>query len=381
MLPYLQLQAMLCVASGLLALLCFGVAGLIFRVRFLLRYITALAAVCVGSVLWLIAGRVVFPYEVVNSFSVVALVFYAASLWLPLFSLVAGRRKQPEVRRTLGITRLFALISILVGIDALLIEPNRLVEREDRLEFSAWDSDTRPLRIAHISDLQTVGSCDREREAAQRINQFEPDFVVITGDYIAGPHWDTSDAIAAARQFLGELEPRLGTIVVRGHSESESERRRIFEGLDLLYLVNDVLRLPVDDGASVAFFGMNPHPSRSELALLETPREPGEVRVVVSHVPDLSRELNGLDVDLHLAGHTHGGQISIPGYGSPVTLSRLPRQYARGLHSFGDHLLNVSAGIGMEGNHAPRIRLFCPPELSFLVLAGRKSGEVDSMQE
>ena len=80
-------------------------------------------------------------------------------------------------------------------------------------------------------------------------------------------------------------------------------------------------------------------------------------------MPDVSDRLDGLGIDLHLAGHTHGGQIVVPLYGPPVTLSSLPRRYARGLHPFGDHLINVAAGIGMEGNHAPRIRFLCPPEI------------------
>jgi predicted MPP superfamily phosphohydrolase len=94
------------------------------------------------------------------------------------------------------------------------------------------------------------------------------------------------------------------------------------------------------------------------------------VTLVVSHVPDLSRQLDGLGVDLHLAGHTHGGQLVIPGFGPPIILSDLPRKYAKGLHELGDHWINVTPGIGMEGNHAPRMRFFCPPEIHLLELSG-----------
>ena len=79
---------------------------------------------------------------------------------------------------------------------------------------------------------------------------------------------------------------------------------------------------------------------------------------------------NGRAVDLHLAGHTHGGQIALPFFGPPVTLSSLPRRFARGLHRFGDHWLHVTPGIGMEGSHAPRIRFLCPPSIDLIELRG-----------
>jgi predicted MPP superfamily phosphohydrolase len=92
--------------------------------------------------------------------------------------------------------------------------------------------------------------------------------------------------------------------------------------------------------------------------------------VVASHVPDYSADLSALDIDLHLAGHTHGGQITIPGFGPPVTLSKLPREFAHGMNRFGEHWLDVTSGIGMEGHHAPRIRFLCPPEVVLIRIGG-----------
>jgi predicted MPP superfamily phosphohydrolase len=92
--------------------------------------------------------------------------------------------------------------------------------------------------------------------------------------------------------------------------------------------------------------------------------------VVATHPPDVTTELDGMRVDLHLAGHTHGGQIALPFLGPPVILSRLPTKYARGLFRYDDHWLDVCAGLGMEGNHAPRIRFLCPPEIVLLRLVG-----------
>ena len=88
------------------------------------------------------------------------------------------------------------------------------------------------------------------------------------------------------------------------------------------------------------------------------------------------------DIDLHLAGHTHGGQIVVPGFGPPLTLSKLPREYARGLNRWKEHWINVTSGIGMEGHHAPRIRFQCPPEVVLISLGGgRESVPAEAKKE
>ena len=74
--------------------------------------------------------------------------------------------------------------------------------------------------------------------------------------------------------------------------------------------------------------------------------------------------------DLVLAGHTHGGQLRIPGYGAIVTNCDLDRSRARGVSRWGSHMwLNVSAGLGTSP-YAP-VRFACPPEASLLTLVPR----------
>ncbi len=363
-LPYLQLQAVYLVLSGILAAASFLVAGMVFPALLLLRYFAALGIVCVTSLALLVTARIVLPPEYVSAFGVIALVFYSAALWLPLISLLRPKKNS----RTLGLTRAFAVGSMLVGVVALFVEPNRLVQRDEHIVLGAWSESARPLRIVHISDLQTVGECEREREAARRVNEYNADFVVVTGDFVAGPFWNTEPAVSSARKFFSELKAKRGVIVIPGHSERPSERREVLEGLDVIYLDNKEHRVKLDDERSVTFFGMAvEHP---DFRPLDRPREPGEIRIVASHIPDITTELNEKDVDLHLAGHTHGGQIVVPGFGPPITLSRLPREYARGMRRIGDHWLHVTAGVGMEGAHAPRIRLFCPPEVTRVHIGG-----------
>ena len=95
--------------------------------------------------------------------------------------------------------------------------------------------------------------------------------------------------------------------------------------------------------------------------------------IVIAHAPDYMRCVldGGFHTDaLFLAGHTHGGQVQVPGFGPLVTLSSVPRWLAGGgVFRHGDTWLAVSRGIGMERIDAPRIRFWCRPQLLLLELA------------
>ena len=296
-----------------------------------------------------------------TGFASIAIAFYAGALTLPI--LVFWQQHRAAKRD--GLLLCAAILTPLVAAYAALVEPDRLQVVESNLAFDAWPVDAAPFTIVQISDLQTVGPCARQDEAVQRINALEPDLIAFCGDYIAGPFSDPEPAILAARAFFSALRSKHGIVCVQGHSETRSLRERVLAGLDVRYLLDDELTLELGGGRRLRIIGLG-----LDAPTFTARREEGLLTVVVGHVPDQSRQLIGREVDLHLAGHTHGGQIVIPGYGAPITLSRLPREFARGLFGFGDHWLSVTPGIGMEGHHAPRVRLFCPPQIDALRLRG-----------
>ena len=80
-------------------------------------------------------------------------------------------------------------------------------------------------------------------------------------------------------------------------------------------------------------------------------------------------------VDLYLAGHTHGGQWRVPGFGALLTSSQYWKRYEAGAYREGDTQLYVSRGIGLEGFGTPRARFFCPPEVVSIALTGREEAQ------
>jgi predicted MPP superfamily phosphohydrolase len=370
LLPYLQLQLSYMAASGALVLLADFLCGRSSRLkaRPRLRALATLVALAVPLTAWVIGVKIVDDIHSTYQFIGIAFGFYAAAIWLPLLVLVRMARRH-ELDRALAAA---CTIAILGGQYSLWIEPNRLATCTYTIAFPQWPADEPPLRVVHISDLQTVGECAREHRVAATINAMHADLIVFTGDYVSGPFFDPEPAIAAARAFLTSLDkPKYGIVCIAGHSESEKVRARVFDGLDVRYLRNEELR--IDLGGSHGRRELRLFGARTlgiDLSKLAAVREPGVVNVVATHEPDVSWDLQGRNVDLHLAGHTHGGQIAFPWIGAPLTLSSLPNRFARGLHEFGDHLIHVNPGIGMEGDNAPRIRFLCPPEVDLLLLEG-----------
>jgi predicted MPP superfamily phosphohydrolase len=96
----------------------------------------------------------------------------------------------------------------------------------------------------------------------------------------------------------------------------------------------------------------------------------GTIRILLSHRPDAVLGLEQSSrVDLTVAGHTHGGQVVVPGFGPLMTMSEVPRDVARGgLHRLMGNPIYVSPGVGMERRQAPQVRLFARPSVGVLEL-------------
>lgn len=268
-------------------------------------------------------------------------------------------------RKPGGAAIVLAFLVIGVAVDAFIIEPAALTVETYELSSDAVDE---PLRIIFITDIQTDHVGEYDRRAIQRVKELKPDLLLLGGDYVHPPR---RDLISEERTALGallreiDLDPPLGAFAVQGNVDTfgDGDWTGIFRETNILP-VNSTEQF--DLGPIVLTCLSEPDSFDSHMKVRRPESDQPQFHIVLGHCP--SYACGAIDADLCLAGHTHGGQIQLPGYGPIITLSPdLPRRWGAGMTELtnGGRLL-VSRGVGMERGRAPRVRFFCTPEISVI---------------
>jgi uncharacterized protein len=268
------------------------------------------------------------------------------------------------------------------------VEPHLPVLRRLRLPVLAPGA--RPLRLLHVSDLHLLPRQRRKQAWVRGLAHLRADVVVSTGD-----HLSSADAVEPLAETLGALTAQGAVgVFVPGNNDyftpiapnplryigGRAPRRRepdlpwdraaaaLVEAgwRDLTHRREsvDVAGTPLvltgtDDG----------HLRRDRYGRVAGAVPPGALGLGVTHTPQ-QRLLRDFARDGHalvLAGHTHGGQLRLPGIGAVVTNCDLPRSRARGLTRDGRSWLHVSAGLG--SSPCLPVRLCCRPEATLLELS------------
>jgi uncharacterized protein len=311
------------------------------------------------------------------SFGLLHVVYLGLVVTLPVvgLGLLVTRRGRRRVRVVL--LALALLVPAPVGVYASFVEPMRLRVERTTVPLPTDRAGDRDVRIAVLADIQTADVGDYEWRAIERTNDLWPHVVVIPGDLFQMSTARQRRELPELRALVRELRAPGGVYVVEGDSDDPHELRKVLRGTGARLLVNEVVTTRVAD-RRVTIGGIElgwRTPGASRVCReLETRPGRDDVRILLAHRPDAVFPLpDDPRTDLVIAGHTHGGQVAVPGYGPPITLTGVPRDVgAGGLHTMsGGRRIYVSRGVGHEhGGHAPRLRLFCPPELSLLTLRG-----------
>jgi len=277
-------------------------------------------------------------------------------------------------RRTVSLFLFLNLGFSLVQVDAYVVEPLLVETTEIRLEYEQLDPALPPVRLVHLTDTHVERASYREAEVVRRVNALQPDLIVLTGDYLNLSYVHDPAAREQFRGFITQLEAPYGIYAVRGTVEpTPSHMAELFQDTGIVWLEQEAVTVDVR-GQSLTLVGVAcGHDQEADAARLATALEGvrgDDLTVLLYHSPDLVLEAAADQVDLMLAGHTHGGQIRLPVVGPVVTFSRYGRTYAAGLSQEGDTTLYVSRGLGFEGGSLPRARFLCRPEIVSIELAG-----------
>lgn len=300
------------------------------------------------------------------------------------------------------LTALYVLLGLaaLAAIWGIGIERHLRLIRFEEQSIAVLPAGSAPIRVLHISDFHTAPWQKRKLAWIAKLAQLDIDLVVDTGDNLG--HARAIDPLLAAMTGLGAKpgvfvngsndyfapKARNPFSYLAGPSERSSQvpldTKKLtdaFENWGWLNLNNRGGVLNVN-GTKVGFVGIDDfHDGLSDLdsiaanrSRLEAAEQPS-VFIGVTHAPYLAviDAMNAAQVPVLFGGHTHGGQVCIPGYGAIVTNCDLPTKAAKGLSSWsknGNQLwLNVCAGLG-HSIFAP-VRFACRPEVRVLTLVAR----------
>ncbi len=253
------------------------------------------------------------------------------------------------------------------------------------------------VTILHLSDPHLTGSDRRLKSWIARLPEKlgeVPDLILGTGDFI-----DNDSGIEPVLDAFASLEARLGKFYVLGSHDYFQARfnvrsfKKYFTGEHAATKAPGTNIDRLEHGLQSQ--GWVPLTNRSEVLNTElgTIRLAGvddpylkrhttghisrsaqdDLAIGLVHAPDVVSEYLLAGFDLVVGGHTHAGQVRVPGYGALVTNCSLPTALAGGLHRVGEGWLHVSPGLG-QGSYTP-IRFNCRPEATLLRLEPAVSGE------
>ncbi len=312
------------------------------------------ALLCCGSVLVALLGlfgnRLFLPMQL--------LAWLLFLIWPALLAATAAtlRREHCVTARTAGAASLGILLVAgwSMGVEPFLLEVTQHRIHDDALEH--------PVRIVLVADLQADRMGRYEQRVLARIQREKGDLLLFAGDYLQPDDMEAFEALEP--ELVQGLEPicaqaPLGCWAVRGDVDPD-------EWIRLFAIPNAraITHSETVDLGPLHLTALAPRDARAS-----DPPVPAldGFHVVMGHAPDFA--LGAPSADLLLAGHVHGGQVRLPGWGPLLTLSRIPRDWATGRTELpkGGTLV-VSRGLGMERGDAPRLRLFCRPELVVIEL-------------
>jgi predicted MPP superfamily phosphohydrolase len=221
------------------------------------------------------------------------------------------------------------------------------------------------MRVALVTDfhLSPIVVADDIARAVELTLAEKPDLIVLGGDYVT---WGHDHFVGPVSELLSPLTAPQGVIAILGNHDSDEGANDVPAALtrNRFTVLRDARTRLTIRGDSIDLIGLR-YWTRQTATIAKLIDAPGMVNVLLAHDPRRIREAAELNIPLVLSGHTHGGQIVLPGIGAwnrgffPTMHGTLERE---------NTVLFVSRGVGMV--YVP-VRINCPPEVAILTLQRR----------
>lgn len=280
-----------------------------------------------------------------------------------------------------------ALVSVLL-IWAVWIEPGCFQISRHAVTLKKKAKLSKPLRILHLSDIHFAG---HRPELARFFDQLalEPvDLVVISGDII-----DHENGIEHAVTQFKKLKPAHGIYAVLGnHDYYDYQLKDTFSGIShkkhpkkkqnsekfITQMEEAGIRVFRNQkhefdylGSRVCLYGLDdPITGHADLEHLKTQVRGENINLLLTHSVNVLRHLEDGLFAMSFSGHSHGGQVLIPGFGAIITHTQIGREYVSGVKLFKGTVCSISRGMGQS--RFLRLRFLCRPEAILLEVTSER---------
>jgi uncharacterized protein len=267
--------------------------------------------------------------------------------------MVKKQTRRTFLKRTLGSFLTVFGLSSGGYLYANRIEPSLIDIQEHKIKHSLIPNSFDGIKMIQFSDthLGFQYNLHQLNKLVERINSFQPDIILFTGDLMDEPNQYTE--INQLIPILKKLHAPLGKYCIFGNHDhggyGSDIYRNIMETTDFTVLLNNSALIKQSDGGRIYLLGIDD-------AMLGKPNFPltlknvpdNSFNILLSHAPDLAVTASNYPIQWQLSGHSHGGQIKIPFFGALVT-PPYGQIYPEGLYSIGENnglSLYVNRGIG-----------------------------------
>lgn len=278
---------------------------------------------------------------------------------------------------------------LFLGYYMVIFEPNNIKIERYVVAIKNLPQSFDGVKIVHLSDFHSLWFGSREKRVLQMLEELEPDFIFITGDFVDPITKIVTDRNLRSvkifwqelgRKYQGRIFGVLGnhdTIIVKNYLEKsgitilDNENRRIWIGQEFIYPVrdsgnkNEGQKEHISNG--VYLIGVDdPWTGRDNLVQAMEGIENDIPKILLAHAAEIIDKAVEKRIDLVLVGHTHGGQINFPVLGRLIQpLSEYGRKYLSGLFKMNSTYLYANRGIGTS---VIPVRFNCPPEITLIKL-------------
>lgn len=253
-----------------------------------------------------------------------------------------------------------------VGSYSRFLEPRWIETKHVTIGINNLPKRFEGTSIVQLSDIHHCEYVPGEfiRKCVHKVNALSPDIIVLTGDFIYG----SDSFIHPVAAELSGLKSKEGVYAVLGNHDNKELTFDVLSKKGIRVLINK--HVPLYRKKDYLFIAGVDDLWRGKLDLIATMKGMDDKpKILLSHNPDAIETIKHKNVDFVIAGHTHGGQVSLPLYGPPVIYSKFGTRYTAGLFREENTTMYVNKGIGIS--NFP-VRFFARPEITFFTLRNNR---------